>query len=187
MRKFARLCLTGVAIACSAILLSGCAKPDPVVTPAPASSSKPLFATDADALAAATKAYAAYLRMSDQILHDGGSNPERLETVETGKLLEADQKALLQVHDRGIRGAGVTKFDDVKLQQHERDQNDGNVLVVVYLCEDVTEADLTDSTGVSIVSPDRQTRTVYQVTFETPSKSGPLLVSDKEKWRDSAC
>ena len=43
-----------------AVLLSGCVPQGPEVTPPPESSTAPIFASDEEALAAATEAYEAY-------------------------------------------------------------------------------------------------------------------------------
>lgn len=66
-----------VALATIILLLVGCMPAQPVVTPVPVPSHIPLFASDADALFAATAAYAAYLAMSAQITRGGGANTER--------------------------------------------------------------------------------------------------------------
>ena len=70
--------LTTVAgVAIGALLLSGCLPQQPTATPPPEATAAPIFASDEEALAAATAAYAAYLAMSDQILKDGGKDPDR--------------------------------------------------------------------------------------------------------------
>lgn len=171
----------------STLLLGGCVQPDPVVTPAPASTVKPLFASDEEALAAATKAYAAYSAMADKLLEEGTADPDQIRLVTTGKQLDADLEALSKMRESGLRGTGVTKFENVTLQQYLRTQADGLGVVIVYLCEDVTATDLLDSTGKSIVNPDRLNRTMYEVTFDSSGEAGDLLVADKEKWRDGKC
>src|SRR5690606_24012229 len=70
-----------------AVLLSGCVQQGPEVTPPPEPSTTPIFASDEEALAAATEAYEAYLAMSDLIAQEGGVNPERIESVAVRKAL----------------------------------------------------------------------------------------------------
>ncbi len=59
-------------VALAVLLLSGCLPPQTTVTPTPEATAAPVFASDEEALAAATAAYAAYLAMSDQIFAEGG-------------------------------------------------------------------------------------------------------------------
>lgn len=167
------------------MLLSGCAKPDPVVTPAPASSSKPLFASDADALAAATKAYAAYVSMADRVFMDGGVAAERMQSVATGAQLAADRKGFQEVMSEGEHSTGGTTFDQVKLQQQS---TRGSAAVVIYVCEDISAVDVLDQQGKSLVSADRPNRVVYEITFDSQDpKSSKLLVSLKQPWGDQGC
>ena len=56
-----------------ALVLVGCVPTTTPASPAPRPSATPVFATEAEALAAATEAYAAYVRVSDQILADGNT------------------------------------------------------------------------------------------------------------------
>ena len=87
MRIFPRVTFAALA---AVLLLSGCVPTSPTVTPGPLPSSTPIFATEDDALAAATAAYAAYVKISDQIFMEGGANPDRLKSVATGEQLKAD-------------------------------------------------------------------------------------------------
>ncbi|HEX3679638.1 MAG TPA: hypothetical protein VHU90_07950, partial [Galbitalea sp.] len=67
-----RRIVIGILVAVTAMLvLAGCVQPPPPVIPTSGPSAAPVFASDAAALAAAKKAYLAYLAVSDQILIDG--------------------------------------------------------------------------------------------------------------------
>jgi hypothetical protein len=185
MRNFARLCLAGVAVASSALLLSGCVQPAPVVTPAATSNSKPLFTSDEDALAAATKAYAAYVSMADRVFMEGGADAERMSSVASGQQLKADLEDFRQVSLKGEHSTGGTTFDQVKLQQRDGRKSD---VVTVYLCEDISVVDVLDNQGKSLVSSDRPNRVVYEVAFSSAgSESTSLLVSLKEPWGRTRC
>ncbi len=171
-----------LAVAACALLLTGCAQPSPVVTPHTTSTVKPLFASDADALAAATKAYAAYLKIADQIFMDGGVNADRLTTVETGEQLKADLRGFASVEKDGIHSSGGTTFDQVKLQQNDADA------VVVYVCEDVSGVDVIDHEGKSLVRNDRPNRVLYEATFDGSAGANTgLLLSLKRPWGDKSC
>ena len=72
---------TGPVILTVAVLfaLAGCVPSDSQPSAAPSPSATPVFASDAEALAAAEKAYAAYLKVSDEIANDGGKDPDRID------------------------------------------------------------------------------------------------------------
>lgn len=170
------------------MLLSGCAKPDPVVTPAPASSSKPLFATDEDALAAATKAYAAYLKMSDQILHDGGSGGDAIESLLAGQALLDERASAKTFSEKGYRSSGETTFTNPTLQQLSSSP-DGIGVVTIYVCVDVSGVNVVDAAGQSVVSPTRPDKQAFEVTFDKPAgTSTHLLISSTDAWSgDGVC
>ncbi|HXD60340.1 MAG TPA: hypothetical protein VN619_00290 [Lacisediminihabitans sp.] len=174
-----RLGIAG-AVALSAVLLSGCVQPAPVKTPQAHATVKPLFASDADALAAATKAYAAYLKVADNLLNSETSDPADIRKVATGDQLKADLAAITSLRNDGLHGTGSTTFDEVQLQQYSPQEDEG--AVVIYVCEDVAATDLLNASGVSVVAPNRATRTMYEVTFDALKKERELLVANKEKW-----
>jgi len=184
-RQRARAVTGMLAVAACALLLTGCAQPDPVVAPHATSTAKPLFASDAEALAAATKAYAAYLSVTDLLINDTASDPEQLRQVATGKQLSADLKAVSDLRDEGFRGTGATKFEDATLQQYTPSSVAGTV--VIYVCEDISGTDLLGPDGVTILAPDRASRARYEITFAALNRSHQLLVEDKEKWGDKVC
>ncbi len=174
-----------LAVAACAPLMTGCAQSGPVATPHVSAGVKPLFASDADALAAATKAYAAYLQITDQLLNDTAADPDQLQTVATGEQLNADLKAVSQMREGGFRGTGATKFEDAKLQQYV--PNDDIGTVAIYVCDDITGTDLLDSKGNSTLTSTRATRTRYEVIFDAVGEPKRLVVETKEKWGDLAC
>jgi hypothetical protein len=172
----------------AAFLLTGCVPTDPIVTPNPEPGSTPIFATEEEALAAATAAYAAYVKVSDQVFMEGGVNPERLEAVATGEQLKANLEGFKEAAQKHYRSTGGTVFDKVLLQGLSADAPDGSGIVVVYLCEDVTKVDVLNDQGVSVVSATRPNRSGYQATFDSSSTSPTrLLLASKEPWPDLGC
>ncbi|HEU0257623.1 MAG TPA: hypothetical protein VFQ96_07270 [Microbacteriaceae bacterium] len=143
---------------------------------APASSQKPLFSTEKEALAAATKAYAAYLRVVDAIGRDGGAGLERLRDVTTGEQLVSSTDSLTYYTEKNVRATGTTVFDSVSLQKWDARNSSASI----YVCEDVSDIDMTDSNGKSIVSADREDRLPFIADFETAS--GKLSLSHKDLW-----
>ena len=152
--------------------------------PVPTASATPVFASDEEALAAAEEAYGAYLAVSDSIFTDGGARPERLEDVATGKFLEASISGFEKVEAEGWRSTGRSEVHSIELQRF--DPSSDIEMVVVFLCDDVSAVDVLDSTGRSVVSPDRPDRTLFEISFDL----GPdqrLLVSSREVWGDGKC
>lgn len=164
------------------MLLSGCAKPDPVVTPAPASSSKPLFASDEDALAAATKAYAAYLKMSDQIAQEGGVNPQRLSPLVTPEWLGKQIAVFDKFAETGNRQTGTTTFTVNRLQKVD-DNGRGEATVVVYVCTDLSSTKILNSSGADVTPADVQTTVPFEESFVSTAERGAvLLLSEDVVW-----
>ena len=164
-----------VAIATVA-LLSGCVPQEPVITPEPEPSSTPVFASDEEALAAATDAYAKYLEVSDQITADGGANPERIARYVTSTQLPKEVSAFQELIDADVKTQGESKFDVVKLQQYS-DNLDGTASIVVYLCVDVSAVRVVDSSGIDVTRGDRIDRFPLEVGFaiEIATPKVPLI------------
>jgi hypothetical protein len=150
--------------------------------PLQTSSEPPVFATDEDALAAATEAYAAYLSVVDRVLEAGGKGAEQLASVATGDALAAEIEAASEYGGHGYRSKGRSQFDSVKLQSVDV-QDDGTFEMTAYLCADATGVDVIDSAGVSIVPANRADRFPLQVGFQSSNLvKGPLRVSTSESW-----
>lgn len=171
----------------AALAASGCA-PDPTAPHTPAPTSTPLFASDEEALAAAEEAYAAYVTLTDEILASGGMGVERLDSVATGRQLETDTAELEELASLGYRAIGSTAISDFTLQAYDRQSNMGQSVVTAYVCEDVSDVDIVDPSGESVVEPDRPNRVKYALTFDsTDTKSSILLLSSREPWVRPEC
>jgi len=171
------------AAALAALALAGCA---PAPAPAPPTSAPateaPVFKSDAEALAAATKAYAAYLKAIDAILAHGGADVSKLANVASGDALAAETKTAGMYVERKYRSRGTSEFDTLQLQTME-DRRDGRTSVSAYLCSDVSAVDVVDQAGKSVVPPERVDRFPLQVTFEnSKAHSTRLLISSSETW-----
>jgi hypothetical protein len=177
--------ISGTALAV-VLLLSGCVPTAPPASPTPGARATPVFASEAEALAAATKAYAAYVKVSDEILAEGGNNPERIQEVATGVQLGADLSGFESARNGKVHSVGSTTFESVVLQQYDDKSDKG--FVGVYLCEDVSNVDVVDAGGISVVTVSRPDRVKYQVTFDRSNdRSAELLVAKKTAWGDGKC
>lgn len=164
-----------------ALTLTGCQTDDPIVVPQPEPSSTPLFASEEEALAAAEEAFGEYLNVADQIYADGGSEPERLESVATGTALEEDLKGFANYASEGKRSSGSTMFDSVALQSSDLSGFAISGAVVIYACEDFKNVQVFDASGLLLTAPDRQTRWPVSVTLDVADGT-KLLVSEVELW-----
>ena len=160
------------------LILAACTSPAPEPTPTSSPVATPVFASDEEALAAAEKAYADYLAVSDEIAQDGGADPERMETVAIGRGLKTAVDELREYQERGVRSIGHTSFTASSLESVHQS---GNVVEVrFYVCDDVSQVDVVDNTGKSIVQPGRPVKLPFQVTAS--ADEARLLVSERGFW-----
>ena len=163
-----------IAIPLLAIALAGCsAQPPTSKETTSANEQKPLFATDAEALAAAEAAYANYLEVSDQIARDGGANPERLKGLVTPEMYLSEKSTLDSYAKKSIVMSGKTLFDTGHIQSVTENS------VSMYLCLDTSEAGLSAPEGP--VNGSSINRWPLIVTMSVVS-SGKLLLADSQTW-----
>ena len=165
------------ALALAVLLLSGCLPQQSAVTPTPEPTSTPVFASEEEALAAATAAYAAYLAVSDQIGADGGANPERLKPLVTAEWLAKEVGAFKEFSSTGWRQSGLTTLRSSALQQFSDDS------VTLYVCTDANETRFYDSSGADVTPAVRQTESSLEVSFAIgASADGRLLLEGNDPW-----
>ncbi|KQP01531.1 hypothetical protein [Leifsonia sp. Leaf264] len=164
----------------SAAALAGCAetpKPQPSASGTP--DAAPVFASDDEALAAAEKAYAAYLAVESEVLGDGGKDAGRFSRVATGEALSTAVEDAEGFEDKGWRGDGKSLFKTHSIEAIEI--SDSAVSISLYVCDDVGSVDVLDQTGASVVNPDGTSVTPWEVVLEGATGE-PLLVSRKSFW-----
>lgn len=176
--------LRSAAAVLAVLLLAGCVPGEPVITPEPDPDVTPVFASDEEALAAATEAYAKYLEVSDQITADGGANPERLEPFVTAEQWAKELEGLKEWSDSGNTSAGASTFDTVTLQQYNSGLERPDSLTV-YLCVDVSAVRVVDSKGSDITPETRIDRYPLEVGFEA-SAPNDVLITRSESWLDAS-
>ena len=175
----ARASAAAVAVA---LVLVGCVPTTSPASPAPRPSTTPVFATEAEALAAATKAYAAYSEASDSVTFDGGKRPDRIAKFVSPEQLKRELKGFLYYKVNSLSSRGNSKFDSVRLESligHTKSDFD----LSVYLCSDISSIRLFDSTGADVTPLDLPKRSPLQVGFEVRADSREeLIVSRSESW-----
>ncbi|THG28507.1 hypothetical protein [Naasia lichenicola] len=165
------------------LVLVACAPTAEAPTPTASSTAPtPFFASDEEALAAATAAYESYLEVSDQIAADGGADPTALKPLVSVEEYERQEQSFLGFTERGLHAEGSSQVDSERLEQANLVV--GNVSI--YLCLDVSEVRLMDDAGVDNTPVDRMDRLPLQVAFASEGES--LLISQSSVWSgDNFC
>lgn len=165
-----RNCLGSTFWATGALVLAaaaGCGSSEADPSPPTASSSpptasstsaSPTTSTDsADADASATMK--SYFQVLDELRTEPSTDLKKLSTVATSTQLNAAQTLVRTQRERGQRQVGLTRIAELTVQSVNLDNSDpasGKVpTVVIEVCWDVTEVDVLDKDGTSIISPDR--------------------------------
>ncbi|BAU98822.1 hypothetical protein [Aurantimicrobium minutum] len=165
-----------LAISIASLTLVGCSTTTPEAIPtSSAVEQAPAFASDEEALAAAQAAYAEYLSVSDQIARDGGANPERLKPYVTNDQFQLDQQNIAKFRDLGFHSEGVSTFDNFHVAN-----SDVNTYSA-YLCVDVSNSKLIDSSGNTVTPEGREDRWPLLVSFDF-SNPGSVLIKGSETW-----
>lgn len=176
---------TGLLLVAGALIVSGCVSgcastPDPVPSET-STTAAPVFASDEEALAAATEAYAAYLAANEMAWSDDASRHVYLE-LSTSDAHDADLDAFDRFDDKGWRKIGSAGFDSMRVQSVNPDGND-RFEIRTYLCLDVRGTDVVDLNGKSVVKLDRPQRLPLVVAFVTKApRSRDLLISESKSW-----
>ncbi|WP_447523136.1 hypothetical protein [Salinibacterium sp. NYA9b] len=159
---------------------------DATTPPEPAATFVAPYATDEEALAAAEEAYAEYLHISDLILQEAGADAERIAAVATGEFAQISIDGYEAIAADGSHSTGATTFDSMTLQRYSA--TGGNKEIIsVYLCHDVSDVDLLDKNGKSLVPSDRRDRVQFEASFDFDPASERLSISQRAVWADPEC
>lgn len=159
-----RLTLAVIPLVLVAGALAACAEPTRIPPAEPPGASEPLFATDEEALAAATAAYEEYLAVSNAILQNSGSDSQRLSGFVSDEVLAAEDAGYALFRENGWRAIGDIQLLDVTIQQVIPNP-DHSVDVLAYVCTSVAGTDVVDSSGVSQIQEPRETELAHEVTI----------------------
>ena len=166
--------------------LTACAEPTRLPPPEEPAARAPLFASDEEALAAATEAYEEYLAVSNAILRDGGREPERLMGLVSSRVFDVENEGYALLRDNGWRATGSIVLVQATLQQ-AINNDDGSADTITYVCTSVAEADIVDSSGVPQTDPSRQTLLAHEVVIRF-SDLEAFTIEEKSQWdSQSAC
>jgi hypothetical protein len=173
--------------------LSGCvaapapsntAEPVAVATPAPPEA-PPVFASNDEALAAATAAYANYLAAGDTAGAIGSDSWNSYLALTTGSEQAGVVATRENLVSKGRALTGTTSSDSMSIQSSSA-LPDTTWEIRTYVCLDVSDSKMVDTTGQSVSTPNRQVRWPMVVLFVTPQNySKQLLVSESRVWSGS--
>jgi hypothetical protein len=167
-------CLLG----CAA--LTGCS---PAATPAPSPTSTAIFASEDEALAAATAVYQQYLAVSDQVSAEGGASADRLKPFLVDAYWPIEKSSVERLRINGVHTDGNSTFDSAELVKISDDMR----LLTVRLCADVSNVRIVDSLGEEVTPPDRVNRLPLEVEFSAEmADSRSLLIARSEVWATSS-
>jgi hypothetical protein len=177
---------SGPLVVAAALLLAlvGCV---PTGTPSasPRPTATPVFASDAEALAAAEKAYAAYLKVSAQITAGGGLDPGRIDPLVTTKQASIEHDTYEYFSSNNLHTVGSPTFSHPKLEQMTFD-NAGRADLTFYTCVDATSVRVFNASNSNVTPSNRADRTPLEVTLvSSPSSKSNLLVSESSEWSGS--
>lgn len=163
--------------------LVGCSGETRIPPPEPSSAVEPLFATDEEALEAATAAYEEYLVASNAVTSSADLSVAPIEELVTAEYLENEIPALDAFSEGGFRSEGQTGLTSSELQQVFADK-DGRWTVVMYVCLDVSGIRLVDATGADVTPQDRASVVGLEVEMTTDDVPGgpELLVNRSDQW-----
>jgi hypothetical protein len=170
-------CLLG----CAA--LTGCS---PAATPAPSPTSTAIFASEDEALAAATAVYQQYTAAKDKESSNGDVSAESLRPLVTPSYFE-ELQVVGTLEENGWHTAGSTTFDTVSLVDFE--ERDRLATVRVSLCRDVSAVTILDSNGADVTPATRTDRFPLLIQLiSAEAGSNVLLISDSGSWlEDDFC
>jgi len=168
----------------SSLAMAACSPERTFDLPTPSASiSAPPFATEDEALIAATESVTSFYQIGATILTEGGVNGERLNEFATPDMVAIEMSGFDELRDKGLVYRGQPVMTSVILQSYLPDALHGIGVVTAYVCQDGSSVTLEDANGTSLVSPSRTDFTEFQITFDLANEDSPrLLVSSKTPW-----
>lgn len=167
------------AVVVAVALATGCT-PEPAPSPTATG-----FASDAEAFAAAEATYRAYVdALNDVDLADPATFEPVFDWL-TGDALADSRQSLSVLHADNYSVVGTTAFAQSTLVAGAVDA--GSRDVAVELCLDVSEVDVLDSSGASVVPADRPDHQPLRVLFSEAATSTGLRIASSEQAADLTC
>jgi len=180
-----RLALAALPLVLIVALLSACTESTRIPPAEPPSATQPLFASDEEALEAATAAYEEYLAASNLVTSSPDLDIDPIEALVTSEYLANELMTLEVFSSGGLRTKGESRLRSSALQQFFEEET-GAPIVVIYVCLDVSGVLVLDSTGVDVTPPDRAETALLEVELRVePAISESLLIHRSEPWKEA--
>lgn len=177
------LCRAAAPIALlAAMALAGCTAPEPEPTQTVAPTDEPLFASEEEALAAAEAVYSDYQSQLDEIAANGGEGLGELVDTATPEVIDVQEPGFDMLTAESIVGTGEKLVASFEVQSIDLFAKEGSPVVSAYVCRDISQTDLIDANGRSVVEDDRVTLVALEVTFDFEPSLQRLIVSKDEVW-----
>lgn len=176
--------LQPAALLAATLMLTGCVPSEVVVSAPPEPSITPIFASDEDALAAATEAYAKYLVAIDESLSSYAT--ESLEDSSEGPAFDAATSRATHYKAAGNQQVGhalISRTEPTDLESVLRSNIDKSQ-VQIYVCIDLTAVDVIDEDGQSVVMADRPSHVFLLVDLIWHTHEAAFKVADEEVWEN---
>jgi len=159
------------AVALGALTATGCA-PGPSPTPTPT----PLFSSEAEAFAAAEETYRAYVDALNEVDLADARTFDGVSAWLVGETATSERKTLVEMQSRGLTKRGTTTFTSWEVTSVDADSGE----IQSHLCLDVSQVDLLDAQGTSVVPPTRPNLQPVDVSFRpAPTRTGLAIASSK--------
>lgn len=162
-------------LAVAAVALSACgsaAEPTPTPTAA--------FASEEEAFAAAEETYRAYIAAYNEVDYRDPNTFTALDEFTDGEYAANDREGLSQMHAEGNVRDGETEvvwFEGLRTEQD---------IIEARACNDVSQVIIVDSSGASIVSPERPPRSAVNLVFSI-SPSSEVFLIESQGVEDAEC
>ena len=168
--------------------ISGCASTaEPAPSENTAAPTSPTVSDD-EALALIGETYAAFVTVTDDVLAHGGRDSQRLQSVATGSALSDAESDAREFMSSGFHSTGKTKVNNLILQNSTGATGASSPELLAYVCEDVSDIDLFDENGESLVSPERKTTQAFEIAVSDDNADGRYLVNSRRTWQgDGVC
>lgn len=178
-------------------LTTACGNDDPAPTPAPtptATTSKPATPKD-QAISDATKALDRYYDVTNSLRLDKSQPISKLDRVAIGFGLSNTQAEMAGYRkEKGVTESGNATFTVIKILNVSLDNSNPKIgrvpSVMIEVCNDVSDVKAVDSTGKSLINPDRKDRSiatfnVANYAYKKNPQNGWKVVSFDRKMQKS--
>ena len=164
-----------LAVAIGLLALTACTEAAPAPPP---KSTPPVFENEEQALAAVTETVGSFVTVVNTIGAEGGQEPERLDHLLAPELRDAETAGFADMAAKSWRTTGEATLQRVELVQWWPRPDAVGVIAIAQACIDYTGVDVLDSSGTSVVNPERDQ--LRSTELQLTAADGELLISTKK-------